>query len=409
MARLLVSLAAIPLLIATSALAEDWPGMLGPRRDGTYQSDDLAASWPASGPPILWRKKVGSGFSNVVVSRGTVILFHRLGEEEVVEALDLRDGGSRWTYRYPTAYRDDFGFDPGPRASPAISGGQVYTFGAEGVLHCLRLADGKKVWSLDTHRKFNVPKGFFGAACSPLVDGSRLFLNVGGPDHAGLVAFDKDTGRVLWTATGDEAGYSSPIAARFAGRRRILFFTREGLQVADPKTGEIAFAKRWRSRSRATVNAALPLVIGKSVFLSASYGTGAVLLRPSEGKLETLWSSGDALSNHYATSVHHKGFLYGFHGRQEYGQELRCIDLRDGSVRWSHTGFRAGTVTLVGGRLLILAEDGRLIMAEASPDRFKILNQAKILGGVVRAFPALANGIFYARNENLLVAVDLRK
>jgi hypothetical protein len=134
-----------------------------------------------------------------------------------------------------------------------------------------------------------------------------------------------------------------------------------------------------------------------------------VLLKPSGGKLETLWSSGDALSNHYTTSVHHKGFLYGFHGRQEYGQALRCIDLRDGSVRWSHTGFRAGTVTLAGGRLLILAEDGRLIMAEASPDRFKILNQAKILGGVVRAFPALANGILYVRNENVLVAADLRK
>ena len=395
-------------LASSHAIAEDWPQLRGPQRDGVYRGDDLGDPWPASGPPVVWQKDIGHGFANVAVANGRVILFHRLGNEEVVEALDAKTGEKIWSFAYPTTYRDGFGFDPGPRASPVIAGSQVYTFGAQGVLHCLRFTDGKKVWSLDTHRKFGVTKGFFGAASTPVVDGTRLFLNVGGRDGAGLVALDKDVGRVLWTATGDEASHSSPVVASFGGKRHVVFYTRAGLQAVDPATGDVRFHQQWRSRSRASVNAAMPLVIGDRIFLSSSYGTGAILLKVRGSEVEKVWSSDETLSNHYSTSVYHDGHLYGFHGRQEYGQEFRCVDLETGKVRWSEPGMRAGTVTLAGGRLLILRENGELILAEASPAGFKSLARAKILDGVVRAYPALANGLLYARNEKRLVCVDLR-
>jgi outer membrane protein assembly factor BamB len=401
--------AAVVLLLPAWALCADWPQFLGPNRDGVYSGDDIADAFPAGGPPAVWEKNIGAGFSGPVVANGRLILFHRLGGKEVVEALDAATGKPIWKFEYPTSYRDDFGFDEGPRAAPVVSGGQVYTFGAEGMLHCLQLAGGGKIWSLDTHREFGVNKGFFGAAGAPLVEGPRIFLNVGGKSGAGLVALDKDTGRVLWKAANDEASYSSPILATFSGKLHLLAFTRAGLLGADPASGEILFQFPWRARSQASVNAATPLVIGDLIFLSASYGTGAVMLRVNGSQLEKLWSGDDSLSNHYSTSVYHDGHLYGYHGRQEYGQGFRAVELRTGKVRWSEDSFGAGTVTRAGGRLLLMRENGELLMIRAAPERFEVLSRAQILPGTVRAYPALANGLFYVRSGNTLVCVSLRK
>ncbi|MEX2302057.1 MAG: PQQ-binding-like beta-propeller repeat protein [Bryobacterales bacterium] len=400
---------ALALLIPAVALCANWPQFLGPNRDGVYPGDDIVDAFPGGGPEVVWEKNVGAGFSNPVVANGRLILFHRLGGKEVVEALDAETGKPVWKFEYATAYRDDFGFDEGPRAAPVVSGGQVYTFGAEGMLHCLQFAGGSKIWSLDTHKEFGVSKGFFGAAGSPLVEGQRIFLNVGGGGGAGLVALDKDTGRVLWKATGQGASYASPILASFGGKPHLLAFTRAGLVGADPATGEIYFEFPWRARSNASVNAATPLVVDDLIFLSASYGTGAVLLRVKGTQLEKIWSGEDSLTNHYSTSVYHDGHLYGYHGRQEHGQSFRAIELRTGKLRWSEERFGAGTVTRAGNRLLLMRENGELMMIRATPERFEVISRAQILPGTVRAYPALADGLFYARSEKTLVCVKLRK
>lgn len=386
----------------------DWPQFLGPKRNGVYGGPAISGSWPAAGPSILWRKPVGEGFSGAVVQAGRLILFHRLQSRERVECLEVQTGRTQWQYDYPTNYRDDFGFDGGPRATPSVWEGKVYTFGAQGVLHCLELESGRKVWSVKTHEKFGVRKGFFGAACSPLVEDGRLFLNVGGREQAGLVAFDARTGRVLWTATDDEASYSSPAMATLDGRRQVLFLTRAGLVSADPKSGEVLFRFGWRARSRASVNAATPLAAGPSIFLSASYRTGAVQLRVKGTELETVWSSDESLSNHYSTSVIRGDHLFGFHGRQEYGQSLRCVVLKTGRVLWSRDGVGAGTVSLAGDRLVVLKEDGELLLVAASPRAFRLIAKARILAPTVRAYPALADGRLFARNQKELVAVDLQ-
>jgi outer membrane protein assembly factor BamB len=283
----------------------------------------------------------------------------------------------------------------------------VYTFGAEGVLHALDLATGKRLWRVDTHSKFGVRKGFFGAAASPLVEGGVVYLNVGGPKGAGLVAFDVRDGKVLWTATNDEAGYSSPIAATIDRVRSILCFTRAGLVAADPASGKIRFQFPWRSRTNASVNAAVPVVSGDLVFLSASYNTGAIVLRVAGNQIEKLWSSDDALSSHYASSVSKDGYLFGFHGRQEFGQSLRCVELKTGKVRWSVDGFGAGTVTLLADRLLIVREDGEALLAAASPQAFRPQTKARLLPAVVRSYPAVADGRVYLRNEKTLIAYSL--
>jgi outer membrane protein assembly factor BamB len=392
--------------------APDWPQFLGPERNGVYAGPPLAETWPAAGPTKVWQKPVGEGFAGPVVVGDRVILFHRVKYEEVVEALDARTGNPQWRYAYKTAYRDDFGFDEGPRAVPVVVNGRVYTFGAEGQLHAVDAATGKGIWSVDTMRRFGVRKGFFGAAGSPLVEDGRVIANVGGMDGskgAGIVAFDAATGAVIWTATDHQASYSSPVGATFGGRRHAVFFTRNGLVALDPATGAVVFQRPWRSRSASSVNAATPLVIGDVIFASATYETGAVALRVNGSALTELWSSDDVLSNHYASSVYADGYLYGYHGRQEFNPSLRAVDLKTGAVKWSVDRYRAGSVTLVGNRLLIARETGELVLAAASPDAFRPLAKAQVLRGTVRALPAVDNGFVYLRNENTLVCLDLRK
>lgn len=394
-------------MMATFALAQDWPQFLGPARNGTYSGNDLAAKWGPAGPAVVWKKEVGQGFSSPVVAQGRLILFHRVGDKELVEALDAVSGRPIWSFDYPTRYRDDFGFDEGPRSAPTVAGGRVYTFGAEGALHCLDFATGKKIWSLDTHKQFQVAKGFFGAAGAPLVDGDRVFMNIGGA-IAGLVAFDAATGKTLWTVPNQEASYSSPVAATIHGSRHVLFFTRSGLVDVDPATGKVRYELPWRARMRASVNAATPVVVDDMVFLSASYGTGAVLLQIGPDGLKKIWASDDALTNHYATSVYKDGFLYGFHGRQEEGQSLRCIEFKTGKVRWNVDGFGAGTITLAGDKLLIMREGGELILAAASPAAFQKTSEAKVLPPTVRSYPAFASGRMYIRNEKTLICLNLK-
>jgi outer membrane protein assembly factor BamB len=403
-----LGLAVLAVALGAQAIAADWPQILGPTRNGIYGGPPLSEAWGTAGPRVVWRKPIGQGLSGPVVAQNRVILFHRVANTEVVEAIDAASGKTQWQYTYPTSYRDDFGFDEGPRAVPVVANGVVYTFGAEGQLHAVDLASGKKIWSEDTMRRFGVPKGFFGAAGSPLVEDGRVIANIGGK-NAGIVAFDAKTGKVLWTATEDAASYSSGTGATIAGRRTAVFLTRHELVGLDPAAGQIRFQRPWRARQAASVNAATPIANGDLIFVSAEYGPGAGVLRFDGSKLTDVWSSDDVLSNHYATSVFSDGYLYGFHGRQEFGQSFRAVEFQTGKVRWSQDRFGAGSVTLAGNRLLILRENGEMVLAAASPDGFKPLARAQILPATVRAYPAIADGMVYVRNDNTLVCLDLRK
>lgn len=406
------------ILFATSGAkaetaAEDWPQLLGPTRNGVYSGVDLSEDWPAKGPPVVWQKAVGHGFSGPVVAAHRLILFHRLEGRETVDCLDARTGKPIWSFGYPTDYQDEFGFDDGPRATPTINQGRVYTFGAEGLLGCLDLETGKELWRVNTKTDYHAPNGFFGMACSPLVEGDAVLLNIGGGPGAGIVAFDKSSGKLLWKASDDEASYSSPVAATIGGRRYALFFTRNGLVGLDPAAGTIKFTYPWHSPNRTSVNAACPLVLGDTVFLSACYGTGAILLQLAGGQVEKLWSGDDLLSNHYATSVERNGYLYGIHGRTDPGYnprpKLRCVNLQKRAVCWETDAVGPASILRAGNRLIILTETGELVEASAEPDGFHPLCRGQILASEVRAFPALAQGYFYARSKDHLVCLDLRK
>lgn len=396
---------ALSVLCFDGPLRADWPQFLGPTRDGVVPGSS-PAPWPASGPVVAWKVDVGRGFAGPVVAGGRVLLHHRRGNEEVLEAWDARTGKPAWRAVQPTAYEDDFGFDDGPRGTPAVAGGRVFTFGAEGRLSCVALDDGSPRWSRALGRELGADKGFFGFACSPLVLSNRVIVQVGGRDGAGVVAVDAGTGATVWKATSDEAGYASPVAVSVGGAWRVVVLNREGVRVLDPRDGRVLSALPFRSRQHASVNAATPLAAADGVLVTASYDTGAAWLRWSgDGVLEEAWRQRDALSAHISTPVRRGGWVFGFHGRQEQGAELRCIRTSDGSVAWSSPRLGVGSVLLQGDRLVVLLESGELLLAEASGDGWKERARAQVLGTGVRAAPAMDAGWWYGRDKARLVAV----
>jgi len=181
---------------------EDWPRFLGPRGDNTSEETGLLDKWSPNGVPLLWEKEVGSGYSAPSVRGRLLVLHHRAGDREVVECSDAVNGNRIWRYAYPSHFVDPFGYNNGPRCTPLLTSNRCYTFGAEGKLLCLELETGKLVWERDTTKDWDVPEPFFGVGGTPLLEGDRLLVMVGGQPNSGVVAFDPATGKTLWENVG---------------------------------------------------------------------------------------------------------------------------------------------------------------------------------------------------------------
>lgn len=394
-------------LLSWSVAAEDWPQFLGPRRDGSY-AGEISSAWPKKGPVRTWQKNVGDGFAGPAVAEGKIFIFHRSGNEEKLDCLEADTGKAIWSIGYAATYVDSFRFDPGPRAVPTVAGGKVFTYGADGMISATAVRDGAKLWRVDAQKEFGSKKGWFGRACSPLVVGDLVMINVGGED-AGIVALDVANGKLRWKASKDEASYSSPTLAVFDGKTNALFVTRHEFVGLDPASGKIFFNYAFGPTEDASVTAATPLVNGNLVFLSGCYGAGSTALRIENEKPVKVWASDEAMLNHYATCVHRADLLFGFDGRQEQRPAFACIDWKTGKTLWRQPAFGAGSVLIAGDRLLILLESGELVLAEASGAAYKELQRAQVLGSGGRAYPALVDGFLYARDKSNLVRLDLRK
>ena len=401
---------ALACLLTVSACGADWPQFLGAQRDGR-SPEKIAGVFPSTGPEIVWSVPVGEGLAGPAVADGRVILCHRVGDQSVIEAFTAEGGRKLWRQAQRTEYRDQFGFDNGPRSTPTFSAGMVFAYGADGRLTCVEAATGALQWTRDLAVELEAPSGWFGRACAPLVVGELVLVNAGGRwqgKPAGVVAFRVADGSVAWAGSQDEASYSSPITASLSAGPAAVFFTRKGVELLNPSTGATLVSEVFEPDIAASVSACTPVMVGPSrFFLSGCYALGAKVWEVGPGyTLKTLWAHNDVLDSHYGTPVLFEGHLYGFHGRQEQGQELRCVRVADGVVRWSQR-LPAGSVLLAAETLVVLTEKGELIVAPATPDGFKPSDRGNILAATTRAFPALSNGLLYARDGKKLVAVRL--
>ena len=396
-------------LFVSSAAAEDWPVYLGPRQNGTSAETGLLLDWPPDGPPRVWNKRMGPSFSPPVVAGGRLLVAHRIDDEVIVECLEAATGKPRWEFRYPSRYADEFSYNGGPRSSPTIDGNRVYTYGAAGVLTCLDLATGEKIWQRRLNAQLNAPKNFFGVGVPPIIEKDIILLNPGAPDGAGVVGVSKETGKTVWKAGDHGPSYSTPVVYTIHGRRMAIFLTMNGLLIVEPATGKVLHDFPFRSPLYHSVNAASPVVVDDVVFLSAAYSVGSIALRVTPDKLTTVWRDKETFQNHWATSVYHDGHLYGTHGRHEKEAVMRCIDWKTGALRWSSPpGLGRTTFTMAQGHLLVMGERGYLALVEVTPQRYVEKERVHLLDYPCWAPPVLANGLLYLRGERELLCLDLR-
>lgn len=403
-------------LTGTTAVAGDWPQILGPNRNGIATDERLATSWPAGGPRVAWERPVGTGFSGPAVAGGRVFVFDRKGARERVTAISADNGRQLWVADFAAKFVPAYVNDDGPRCVPVVHAGRVIVFGAQGGLHCLDAKTGKTHWSRSTMADFNSkrafrgepPEGFFGKGSTPIVVGDLVIVNVGGSEKkAGIVAFRLADGKTAWQSTDVRASYSSPAFARIGTTPHVIFAARFHVVSVDPRTGKELFRFPF-GRPGPNVTAATPLILGDQVFVTASYGFGAVMAKVSGGRVSDTWRSDDILSSQYTTAIAAGGRLYGIHGRQDSGQtSLRCIDAKTGRVAWDEPGFGYATLIAADEKLLILKTDGTLVLARLSPTKYQELAKATIFTTTTRALPALASGRLYTRDGRTLKRVDL--
>jgi len=388
------------------AAADDlgWPQFLGPLRNGSAGEECVALPerFPEE-PGLLWSVPVGSGHSGPVVSGDKVVLIHRLEDELVVDALDALSGRSLWQQKFPTSYRDDFGMDEGPRAVPAVADGRVFVHGADGVLLALDVQTGKLLWRVDTAAEQDSPQGFFGRACSPLVVDGKVLISTGG--KSAMTAFAVGSGNVVWSTGDDESSYASPV---MLNADIALAWLRNHLTTFALGSGQVIDRQRLRPSMEASVSAATPVRTDVGWFLSAEYDVGCSLWKISdEGRMEMTWQADDLLNAHYATPVSHDGCIYGFHGRQERGMTLRCLNLQTKTITWESPRTKGGTLLRIKDKLAVLTEEGEMWIVKAGPEKFETVLVAQVLRANHRSHAAYARGIWYARDSEKLVAIRL--
>jgi outer membrane protein assembly factor BamB len=429
--------------------AEDWPQLLGSQATGVSSETGLLDRWPSNGPPVLWSKEIGTGYGAPSVRGNQLVFHHRKGDEEIVEALDAATGQSLWIYRYSSHFVDPYGYNNGPRASPLLSSNRCYTFGAEGRLVGLDLNTGKLIWQHDTAAIWTIPPAFFGVGSSPILEGGRLIVMVGGQTNAGVVAFDPETGKVLWESVGQknwqgqpkigwpgeplvdwqtwdkQASYSTPVSATIHGQRHLLCLTRQGLVSLNPTNGAVNFSFWFRSPATDSVNAMNPVVVDDFIFLSAAYfKIGSVLLRvkPDGHGVEPIWRS-TVLEIHWSTPIYHDGFLYAFSGRNEPDARFRCVEFKTGKLMWDrdehwapHSArqpevYGRGSCIMAEGKLIALGEGGLLGLFKVNPEKSEEISRWQVpqLHYPCWAAPVLANKRLFLRSEDRLVCLDLTK
>jgi outer membrane protein assembly factor BamB len=378
--------------------AGDWPQILGPHRNGVADGESLNA-WGPDGPKTVWTHEVGEGYAGPAVQGDRVIVFHRVGDVELAEALDTNTGKPEWKTEFSATYQGGIDPDTGPRCVPLVHRGCVYLFGAAGDLHCVSLTDGKPVWTRHTGADFSSTEGYFGTGSTPIVSGGKLLVNVGGRNGAGIVALDLERGTTAWTATSEGASYSSPARTVIQGQEYAIFATRLNVVGLNPADGTERFRFPFGRRGP-TVNAATPLVFDERLFVTASYGIGAQLVRLGGPSTDPVWSNDESLSSQYPTPVYHNGHLYGVHGREDVGVgELRCVDANTGKVKWAVPDFGMAHFILANDKLLVLTVQGRLLLVQPSPERFQTLASVAVSSHVTRALPALAHGRLFLRDN----------
>jgi len=432
------------------ARAEDWPQWMGPQRDDVWREDGILEKFPAGGPKVLWRTPIGAGYAGPAVAGGRVYVMDRVlatgaknaanpfardvvnGSERVL-CLNEKDGAIVWTHEYECAY--DISYPGGPRVTPVVADGKVYTLGAEGHLFCLDAASGKVIWSHEFKKDYSVDSPMWGFSAHPLLDGNKLICIARGGGST-VVAFDKDSGKEIWRAlTAAEPGYCPPVIYTINGKRQLIIWHPEAINGLDPETGKSIWS--FKFAVKAGLSVPMPRVIpqkdGSTLLFVTSFYNGPVMLKFTPGNdLPALLWRGKANNENHTDVLHsiiptpfvEAGFIYGV---CSYGQ-FRCINVESGERVWESfiptggpyekpEGARWANAFIIknGDRFFLPNEKGDLIIAKLSSKGYEEISRAHLLEPtssamgrpVVWSHPAFANRCIYTRNDKEIICVSL--
>jgi outer membrane protein assembly factor BamB len=425
------------LALASFAHADDWPQWLGPQRDGIWREAGILSKFPESGPKIRWRAPIGAGYSGPAVADGRVYVTDRVASDKVptspfdrghlagverIFCLDAKDGSIIWQKEYDCAYTVSYA--AGPRATPSVAGGKVYTLGAEGDLRCYNTNDGKLVWS----KKFSegdVPTPMWGYSASPLVDRDKVIC-LGNKENI-AIAFNKDTGDAVWkNLAGKEPGYAPPVIYEFGGKRQLIMWHPAALVSLNPETGQEYWSERHEVKQGLSI--AMPRLMDDLLFVSSAY-EGSLMMRMDKNKpaATRLWKRGGK-SERTTDSIHilcptpllRDGLIFGV---EAYGQ-LRCLKAENGDRLWETFAattngemLRWASAFIIGqgDRCIVANDQGDIIIAKMTAKGYEELTRAHILEPtnkdanrpVVWSHPAFANKCIYMRNDKEIVCLSM--
>jgi outer membrane protein assembly factor BamB len=432
---------ALPMFV-TCAMADDWPQWLGPNRDSVWRETGIVEKFTDEGPPMRWKTAIGGGYAGPAVADGRVYVMDRqlakgvsnpadpfqrgtiAGSERVI-CLNETDGKILWQHEYDCPYT--ISYPSGPRTTPLVRSGKVYTLGSEGNLLCLDAKTGKLVWERDFKKDYSIQTPMWGFAGNPLIDGRRLICLAGG-EGSTVVALDKDSGKELWRAlTAKEPGYSSPVIIEAGGKRQLILWDPESANSLDPETGKVYWSEPVKARSGMSI--ATPRKLA-DLLLFTSFYNGSLMMRLDASKPEAtaIWRTEKAsekdttqLNAVMSTPFLEDGYIYGV---CSYGQ-LRCVKAATGERIWetfqattSGDPVRWANAFLVkqGRRFFLFNEQGDLIIAKLSPSGYEEISRAHLLAptsdaagrSVLWSHPAYADQSIFVRNDNTIACFSLK-
>jgi len=393
--------------IAPIAPGSIWSDFRGPNRDGRYTATPIRTNWPREGLPRLWKQPVGGGYASFVVADGRAFTIEQRRNQEVVAAYDLQSGREVWTNAWPGNFRESMGGD-GPRATPTYHEGRIYALGAEGELRAIDASKGTPVWRRNILTENSANNLSWGMSASPLIVDDKVIVLPGGSRGNSVVAYNKLTGEPIWKALNDEAAYTSPMLATIGGVRQILVVSANRALGLTVENGSVLWEYPWSTFSGINVSQPIPFTHNgrDRIFLSAGYGHGAAVfeLTPNGNRFQTktIWEN-QRMKNKFTSSVLHNGHIYGLDE-----SILASINAETGEQNWKGGRYGYGQIILAGDHLIVLTEDGDVVLVAATPARHEELARFSAIEGKTWNHPVIADGKLLVRNIQEMAAFAIR-
>ena len=396
------------LFISLSGLAseESWIQWGGPKANFQVESGKLASSWPDAGPPVLWKKKLGPGYSAILSENGKLYAVYRKGESDVVVCLAASSGKQLWesAFKAPTQEGQKVNFGSGPNATPVIHGNRIYTVSFGGILVCLDKTTGKQLWSHDLVAKYGALKVGFGLSSSPLVYKNMLIVICGG-DKYGAVGFNLETGNLDWNSQKTSAGYATPTIIKAANHDQLVFMGVDDVWSLSLKSGKVLWQMPYKNRYG--THASPPVWAGNDqLFISTQADEPSKTIRLSadgDGVKYEVVAENDKFRLFYNNCIRQGDIIYG--GSKAYAS---AYNLKKGEVLWQEKGFPSMNLIHADGKFIMLDENGTLSLAVMTPEKLTVLAKHKFLNKPAWTVPTLTGTTLYLRDTKEIMALSLK-